>query len=298
MQSWDDFRFFLAVARGGGLSAAAKELGVEPSTVHRRIGLLEEALGTRLFDRQPRGYQLTHAGTALVSSAETIENEVLASSNRLRGRDASLTGVVRIAAAEDIASFLLVDILADLRRAHPGIELELTLGNELLSLSRGEADVAVRIGSAPTDDNVVARKICDLRAALYASKDYLKRRGRPRRLSDLKGHALVSGDHNLQIFKTMMSELVHDSTEIYRTNSVAHMAIATGRGFGIAGLPCFLGSQFPELIRLFKKPLPFATPLWVLVHHEVRRAARVRTLVDHLHQRLESSRPLLEGREG
>ena len=297
MEQWDDLRYFLAVARVGGLSAAARELGVEASTVHRRIGQLEDRLSTRLFNRLPRGVQLTAAGRDLMESTERVEAEIFASERRVLGHDASLSGVVRIAAAEDVASYLLTDVLLDLRTKHPAINLEIVIGNARLSLSRGEADIAVRIGGGQTHDpDVVARNIGELRGGLYASEAYLERHGRPRRSRDLPGHALVAGHGALQSISAPLEALLSEPHSVYRADSVSHMAVATAAGFGIALLPCFISPHFPGLTRLFPK-LPLAmAPLWVLVHHEVRRAPRVQRTVQHLKDALQARQLQLEGR--
>ncbi len=297
MEQWDDLRYFLAVARAGGLSSAARDLGVEASTVHRRIGQLEDRLSTRLFNRLPRGVRLTTAGQDLMKSMERVESEIFASERRVLGHDASLAGVVRIAAAEDVASYLLTEILLELRTKHPAISLEIVIGNARLSLSRGEADIAIRIGGAQTHDpDVVARTVGELRGGLYASEAYLERHGRPRRSRDLAGHALVAGHGNLQAISAPLEALIQEPSSVYRADTVSHLAVATAAGFGIALLPCFIGPHFPTLTRLFPK-LPLAmAPLWVLVHHEVRRAPRVQTTVQHLKEALQTRQVELEGR--
>lgn len=297
MEQWDDLRYFLGVARAGGLSAAARELGVEASTVHRRIGQLEDRLETRLFHRLPRGLQLTAAGQELLQSTERIESEIFASERRLLGHDASLSGVVRIAAAEDVASYLLADILLDLREVHPAISPEIVIGNARLSLSKGEADIAIRIGGDQTHDpDVVARTIGELRGGLYASETYLERHGRPRRSRDLLGHALVAGHGKLKPISAPLEALLKEPSAVYRADTVSHLAVATAAGFGIGLLPCFIAPHFPQLTRLFPK-LPLAmAPLWVLVHHEVRRAPRVQTTVQYLKDALQARQRQLEGR--
>lgn len=296
MQSWDDMRFFLAVARTGGLSAAAKQIGVEPSTVHRRVGLLEEALDTRLFDRHPRGYTLTEAGAELVGSAERVEAELFACQRRMLGRDRSLSGRVRLATAEDVASFLLQPVLVEFHQEHPRIELDVRVGNQALSLSRREADIAVRVGGPQKDPNVVAKRVCGVGVALYASRGYLSERGRPRRMSDVGRHAILTADESMPALRQAMTGLAPDAVEVYRSNSVAHLAFAAASGLGITALPCFAAEAFPELVRLFRKPISIPASFWVLVHHEVRRAARVRALAEHLRGALTGRRAHLEGR--
>ena len=141
---WDDFKHFLAVARLGSLSDAARSLKISPATVGRRIAALEQRLGTRLFDRGQTGYALTEGGEAIRLKAEDIEEAVLSVEREASGRDLRATGKVRLATAEDIATFLIAPRLAEFRRSHPGIVLEMVASWDVVSLTRREADIAVR----------------------------------------------------------------------------------------------------------------------------------------------------------
>jgi DNA-binding transcriptional LysR family regulator len=296
MQSWDDMRFFLAVAREGGLSGAAKTLGVEASTVHRRIGLLEQSLDAKLFDRHPRGYRLRDAGKELVEAAERMEGEVLAAQRKIIGRDAALSGSVRLATAEDIASSLLLPALVQFRELHPAIELTLVAANEMASLTRRDADIAVRVSAPPKEDDVIARRVCGIGLALYASEDYLETHKRPRRMSDIGKHDFVGASDDMPALQNLLK--IHAPKCAYRTNSLAHMAKAVQAGLGISALPAFLAETTPGLVRLFRDPLPIQGSLWVLIHRDVRSTARVKSLADHLFAYLQGQRRKIESKAG
>src|SRR5690242_600628 len=154
---WDEVRYFLAVARGRSLIAAAKALKVSAATVARRIDALETRLGARLFDRQQSGYALTGSGEAIRTEAEAAEEAILALERKARGRDLGVFGTVRIAATDDIAAHVIAPQLASFRAHHPGIELEIVAQMEVLNLTRREADIAVR-STRPDGGDLVARR--------------------------------------------------------------------------------------------------------------------------------------------
>lgn len=264
---------------------------MRPSTVHRRIGQLEEELESRLFDRHPRGFSLTLAGTTLMPTAEALEQTVEAGRRRMLGHDSSPTGNVRIAAAEDVASYLLVGALVTLREEYPGIHYDITIGNERLSLTRGETDIAVRIGSNPDDENLVPHHVGDVAVGFYAARAYLRSRGEPRRISDLSNHALVLPNHGFEEMERLGLPPGAVSTS-YRSNSFAHLGRATAAGFGVGLLPAFVGAQLDDVERLFPIAGSEASGLWLLVHHEVRRAARVQATIEVLRRELEAQSEL------
>ena len=169
-QNWDDLRFFLAVARAGTLSGAARSLGVTHSTVFRRLGTFEERLGVRLFERLPDGYALTGAGEAMQETAIRIDEEIIALSRQVTGQDQRLSGLIRITAIDMLATGLLPRHLAAFHAAQPGIELEVIVSDTPLDLTRREADVALRIGNTP-QETLVGRRVGRLAFGAYASAE-------------------------------------------------------------------------------------------------------------------------------
>jgi len=275
-ENWDDLRFFLAVARGGGLSAAARYLRVNQSTVYRRIGQLEEALGASLFDRQARGYSLNSVGEHMLGLAEQVEEDVLALGRAVQGADNQLRGTVRITTVLEIFS-LIVDHVATFRAQHPGIDLQVDTQQRVVSLSRREADIAIRPGDPPTEPDVIGRKLMPTATAFYASAAYLKGRRMPASSADLAAHDLISfpigrntppgaSDHNV----------------VFRADSMSAQAMAARAGIGIALLPRFMGDRDDELVSLFEPPSDRTYNLWLLIHADLRQTARVRAFIDFI----------------
>jgi len=189
---WNDARYFLAISRLGSLSAAARHLRVQQSTVGRRLAALEAALAARLFERTPDGYVPTGAGEALVQRAERIEAEALAAERELAGREGRVAGSVRVTAPQAFGFGFVVPLLAKLHAEQPDVLVELVADNSALNLSRREADLALRIGR-PLQPHLVMRKLSDIADGLYASRAYLERHG-PVRADDLSRHAYVNFD--------------------------------------------------------------------------------------------------------
>jgi DNA-binding transcriptional LysR family regulator len=294
---WDDLRFFLAVARGGGLSAAARVVGCEASTVQRRMQRFERSLGVRLFDRRARGYALTQAGEELLAAAERLELELLSISRAMAGRDDQPSGSVRFTTVDVFMSFLLRPHLASFHARYPNIDLEVLLGPELRSLTRREADVALRPGAAPAEPGVIARRVCTAAVAVYASRAYLAAHGQPSALADLAGHRLVTGNASLAhvAFAQVLRRHAPEARVVLQSDSVLVQLDAARMGLGIVSLPCYLADVEPSLVRLFPPEPELGLPLWLIIHSDLRRSARVRALVDHLYDALQTEVPLLEG---
>ncbi|HKU99697.1 MAG TPA: LysR family transcriptional regulator, partial [Vineibacter sp.] len=173
---WDDFKHFLAVARGGSLTAAAQTLKSSPATVGRRVAALERKLGTRLFDRRQSGYALTESGNAIRVKAQDMEDAIISAEREALGRDLRATGKVRVAASDDIAAHVIAPSLGQFRRLYPGIMLEIVARMDLVNLSRREADIALR-GVRPTTGDVVVRPAGIWPYGLYASRSYCETYG-------------------------------------------------------------------------------------------------------------------------
>ena len=183
---WNDLRFFLAVARAGRLTVAARQLEADHTTVSRRISALEHALKTKLFERRPQGYALTEAGERLLSKAESMESQALAVASEIGGSDLALSGTVRVGAPDGFGTYFLAAELGALAERHPGLVLQLVALPRTFSLSKREADIAITL-EQPTEGRLVSRKLTDYRLRLYASEAYLERHGPIRELADLAG---------------------------------------------------------------------------------------------------------------
>ena len=236
--NWDDYRFFLAVARTGRLSQAGQQLGVDHATVGRRIKALEEALEINLFDRSPQGYSLTDGGQRLVDIAEAMESSAIHAQAEVGGKDQNLSGVVRVGAPEGVASFILTDIMIELCRKHPKLELQLVALPRTFSLSKREADIAIAV-SAPTSGRLKYRKICDYTLHLYGTREYLEAHPKVEKVADLKrlrGIAYVSDliyDKELDYIP-----LVGPDIRPHLTSTSVHVQLeATLRNGGVCILP-------------------------------------------------------------
>lgn len=297
MFHWDDLRFFLAVARSGSLSGAARALRVNHSTVLRRIKGLEERVGARLFERLPEGYALTPAGEDTLTAAADIETSMLALDRRLSGRDLEPAGTVRITTTNTLAMGFLLPALGELRTAYPSIRLELATDNAFFDLARRQADVALRPDDRPPE-HLVGRRLASLAWAVYAARSYLDTRPAPATAADLAGHVLIGGDDSLAHLPATrwLHRTGGEGPVALRTNDVLTQLHGARAGLGVAVLPCFLGDPAAELVRVLG-PLPeLASGLWLLTHPDLRRNARVRAVMEYLSKVVAERRELLAGR--
>jgi DNA-binding transcriptional LysR family regulator len=294
---WNDLRSFLAIARTGSLQGAARALGVNHSTVFRRLNALEARLGVRLFNRSARGYALTVAGEHMLASAELVENEIVGLERRLIGGDVRLSGVLRVTTTDTLMHGLLGRHLRAFQEAYPAIELEQITGNVFFDLPKREADVALRPSRHP-GDAMVGRRLAELAVALYGAGDYLAERGRPASMAELDGHALITGDASLGHLPATrwLAERTPAGATVLRCNSWLSQFAAARAGLGLAALPCFLADPARELIRVLPPEPALAGELWLVTHPDLRRTARVRTFMETLARGLRRERPLLEGR--
>lgn len=281
--TWDDLRVFLAVAETGTLAAAGEVLGVNPSTVHRRIAGLEGTLDARLFERDPRGYALTAVGEALVPRAEEVREAVYAAERAVRGHDRSPQGSVRLTLPETLVG-VVAPHLAAVRDACPGLRPILVADDRLLDLGV-EADVALRPSRTPPDD-AVGRKLGVVAWAVY---------GRAHGDADdvpWVVYAEEAGPRHARAWRLRHHGDVDVLMEVGSVGAM-HRVLRCSRARGL--LPCYLGDPDTRLARVGDPVDALAIDLWLLLHADLRRSARVRALVDLLVPRLEADGPLLAG---
>jgi len=278
---WSDYRYFLAVARAGSLSAAARRLRVNQSTVGRRLASLEAAAGARLFDRTPEGFVLTPAGESVRADVERLEDGFLAVERRLEGGDARVAGTVRLATTEAFAVMFVVPHLKALKARHPELSIDLLTGIQPVDLARREADLAVRLGIPPKQPNLVVRRIGTVEFALYAAKSYLAARGRPNLRTSLRGHTVVGygGEMATVPIARWINENRGDAEVAFRANTISAVVEAVAAGLGLGVLPCGLGDRL--LVRVRSATLG-ASPIWTIVHEDLARTARVRAVLEFL----------------
>lgn len=290
---WNELRLVLAVATTGTLSAAADRLGVSHATVFRQLSRLESRLGVRLFERSRTGYAATPAGQDVAAAARRIEREVLSVERCVAGRDLHPSGTVRVTTTDTLLFGVLSGIFAGFRRAHPQIELEVAVSNELFSLSRREADVAIRPAVAPPDA-LVGRKAGIVALAIYASKDLVGDGGWD---MDVRAFDWIGPDDRMgyPALERWLRETGLDELCRYRFNTMLGMYLAAAEGAGLAVLPCYLGDGDTRLARIGERIDALAIDLWLLTHADLRRTARVRALLDFVAEALKRQRHRLAG---
>ncbi len=300
MEDWNDLRFVLAVTRAGALTAAAKTLGVDHSTAFRRLNALEERLGLRLFERLPGGiYAPTPGGERMAAAAERMEQEALAIGRDLAGRDHRLSGRLRVTCSETLAYRLLTGHVAAFRRAHLGITVELMIDNRVLSLSRREADIALR-PVRPKEPELWGRKLADVAWAIYGTRHGVHGPiDEARERKDLSGCPLIGWNETAGEIAaaSWLSRAAPDAAFVFRTNSLVNQFIAAKAGMGLALLPCYLGDPEPELVRFLSKPIKEVSgELWIVTHADIKGTARVRAFFDLVGNGLAAERELFEGK--
>ena len=290
---WDDFRFVLAIVRGGSVSAAARQLGVDHATVIRRIDRLEQSLSAKLFDRRKSGYLLTEAGQRVADSAEAMESTIVANQEAVGGSRAHLTGTVRIGAPDGFGSHFLASRLVAFGDRYPDLDLQLVATARLFSLSKREADIAISL-TMPKEGRIVGRKLLDYRLGLYAAPAYLARAPKINERADLAAHRFVGYIEEL-LFTPELDYLPQVSPKIsakFRSANLIAQLNATISGFGIAVLPHFMASAHPELTPVLPDEVSILRTFWMLMHADSKDLARIRAVADYIHETVERERAL------
>ncbi|MGE5478575.1 MAG: LysR family transcriptional regulator [Bacteroidales bacterium] len=276
--NWEDLRHFLTLARSGSLSEAARQLKVDHTTVARRVAALEEDLGVRLVDRLPRAYALTEDGRRIAALGERLEDDAFAVLRAARAADPNPAGHVRVSAPPTFASAVLAPRLVELHQRHPGIVLDLVGESRSADLDRREADLALRL-VPPEGGGLVARKLGELSYGVYGAPNYVAERPSAR-------HAFVAYDDSLDQVpqQRWLYSVAAGRPVVFRANDVASLAAAARAGLGLAVLPDFLAAGDCGLVRVATPdaPPPPRRPLWLVVHDDLRRAARIRAVMDFL----------------
>lgn len=278
MLDWDLIRYFLAVARAGTLVGAARELGVDQTTVGRRVVAFEERVGVRLFERGGSGYALTDAGARVFASAEAMASAASDVEARALGEDTRLTGTVRIATTETLAEHFVVRAVATVRAEHPAVDMVVATGWRAVSLVRREADVAVRL-PRPTDPRLVGRRAATFAMRLYAAPSYVSARGEPR--CGLAGHDLIAYEEATaqSSREPFAGASIEGARVVFQGNSATVLVHAAEAGLGVVELPSYVGDARPGLARVLpERERPYG--VWMVVHRDARRAARVRAVCD------------------
>ena len=280
------------MARAGRLTAAARQLEADHTTVSRRISALEGALRAKLFERRPQGYSLTEQGERLLGLAEGMETQALAVASQVGGADLALSGTVRIGAPDGIGTYFLAPELGALAERHPDLTLQLVALPRTFSLSRREADIAITL-EQPTEGRLVSRKLTDYRLRLYASRDYLARHGPMADLADLSGRTLVTYVADL-IYSPVLdyfSGLEKYTARRYECASVVAQLEAVRAGVGVGILHDYAVRQFPELQAVLPE-VSYLRTYWLVTHADVRNLRRVEEVYSFILSRVRANRGL------
>jgi DNA-binding transcriptional LysR family regulator len=292
---WDYLRYIHALASGGTLAKAGDILGVHQTTVLRRLDQMEEQLGVQLFERTRDGVQLTPAGETAFHEAERLSQNMESLERKLVGQDERPAGKVRLATTDTLLSCLVKPMLSEFVALYPGIQLDIATGNDVLSLSRRDTDIALRPTNEP-QDTLVGRRIATIESAIYASQDYLARRPEfdPAKAAD---HAWVLPDDSFRHLATNRWYRTHleGSEPTIRCNSLYGIYSLICAGSGVGVIPCYMGDGTSNLQKLSLPLEGEGVDLWLLTHRDLRQMARVRVVLEFLAERLAAVRPLLEG---
>lgn len=292
--SWDDLRVIRAIGKSGALAPAAETLGINTSTIARRLSKAEEILGVTLFDRRRTGYSATTQGEELIALAERVELDVIGVARRVSENGLGHAGELRITTSDSILLYFLTPHIASFKAQNPGIKVEVIVGNASLNLARGESDIAVRATNKPPE-NLFGRKVAAIAWAPYDKiagadpvgagagplfdRDWVSYGGQ---LSDLKAYRFLE-------------ERVHPDNIAYRTDSVAGAAAAIEAGLGVGYLPCMVGDLSPGLMRVGPIEPLLNDELWLLTHPDIRNSSRIYAFMTHCAEAISQNRPLIEG---
>ena len=295
---WDDFRLVKIIAEANGLAGAAERLGVNHSTVFRRLGQMEENLGVKIFERHRTGYILTPAGEEMTALAEQMEENVTSFTRKLAGQAVAPAGELRVTTNDTLLVHLLTHIFARFVKACPEMRLDVVLANQALNLSKRDADVAIRATDDPPE-TLVGRRVATIAWAIYGRAEDFPEPRQPSGFDapDLYNRPWVALGDNLAALKAarFVRDRVAPENIVYKVNTVLGLAEAVEAGTGIGPLPCFIADASPNLVRLSDINPDFSAGLWLLTHPDLHQSARVRAFMDFMAAEIGKQRKWIEG---
>ena len=287
--SRDDFRLLLAVARTGSASGAGRSLGINQSTVSRRIRALERRIEVRLFEPLPSGLALTGAGEEVLAAAERMEREVEQIDRQVFGRDTALSGNLRVTVPEILMPIVAFHV-AEFRVLHPGIRVDVQCDNRYVNLTNRVADIAIRLQDSPPE-HLVGRRIKAMPLAPYASTGYLARTGRPATLEANHEWITVDESWSKLPIRQWLLEHVTDDRVASTTNSASTLLCLIRAGAGVGWTLSDVGDTLDDLVRIGEPVEALGSALWLLTHEDLRTTARFRAFLDFMAERLTSADP-------
>ena len=295
--NWDDLKFFLEVARTRTASSAARRLGVDYSTVSRRIGALEKALGTLLFERsRASGFVLTAEGQHLLGYAEALESTLQTACEQVSGASLALSGHVRIGSTEGFGSYFVAPQLGGFQDIYPNIAIDLLPVPHFISLSRREADIAITL-ERPERGPYVCSRLCDYALKLYATPGYLHKHPPIHGVDDLSRHSFITYVDDLAFSPELLylESIVPNANSALRSTSVVAQYQATLQGRALAILPCFLAGPDARLVEVLADEVKVARQFWLYYRENLRKLKRITLVADYLRACAERNRAFLLG---
>jgi DNA-binding transcriptional LysR family regulator len=290
---WNALQSFLAVVRCGRLTAAARQLGIDHSTLSRRIVELETSLQVRLFDRQPSGYSLTPQGESLLDAAQAMETTAIGILSNVAGSSMKLAGTVRIGAPDGFGTNFLAPRLGRLAQAHPDLQIQLVTLPRIFSLSKREADIAIGL-APPEEGRLQSRKLTDYELGLYGSHEYCSRNNPILETTDLKTHRFIGYIQDL-IYAPELDYLPLVSRDInpfFASSNLLAQLQATVHGYGLCVLPCFMADSNPLLTRVLKEQFSLKRSFHMITHSDIRNLARIQITLDFIAQEVATAKSL------
>jgi len=296
MFSWDDLRVVKAIGEHGSLMAAAVALGVNHSTVSRRLSAIEEAVGVSLFDRRRTGYVPTSAGREMLALGDRVGTDIVSVTRRVSGHAQSHIGDLRVTTSDALLLDFLMPITADFQAANPEIRIEMIVKNSHLNLARGDSDIAFRATASPPD-NLFGRRIATVAWAVYGRRiDYIGVSPTSDELYRFKWTSYGNDLSHLKAYKHVEDRVARERI-VFRCDSVVAAASAIAAGIGIGFLPCMHGDLVPSLVRISPVQPEVFDELWILTHPDIRKSGRVYAFMDHCARAIAKQRDFIEGRE-
>ena len=293
--NWDDLRLFLAVARAAKLSTAARILGLDATTVGRRLDRLAHDLGTTLFEQGKTGRVLTERGSRLLVHAEAIEHAAFEARVEVAGERSLLSGTIRVSVADGFGTWIVARHLADFHRANPQIVVELIASSGFLNPSKREADIAVML-VRPTTGPLISRRLTDYVLGLYAARSYLAGAKPIANAADLLDHVLIGYVPDVLYSSALdyIAEVRPGTAADIRSSSINAQAVLAISGAGLCVLPRFIGEQDDRLAAVLPGQVALTRAFWLVVHRDVRSLARVAAFIDWLVALCDANRPLFD----
>lgn len=280
---WNALQSFLAVVRCGRLTVAAQQLGIDHSTLSRRITGLEKDLQVRLFDRQPSGYTLTPQGETLLNSAQAMETTALGILDHIAGASRKIAGTVRIGTPDGFGTSFLTSRLCKLTQRYPGLNIQLVTMPRVFSLSKREADIAISL-SPPSEGRLHTRKLTDYELGLYGARHYLAQHPPVLSVAELKQHRFIGYIEDM-IYSPALDYLPLVSGDIHPFFASSNLLVqyqATLQGHGLCILPCFMADTTPGLERILREDIALQRSFYMIIHSDIRNIARIRLTSDFI----------------